>query len=297
MSTDRDTTRIVRSWLRSDEQDSADRVLGTVLDRLETTPQRRATRWPAWRTPPMTTATRLALGGLAIVVVGLIGVSLFGQNVGNPPPTPIPSPTMAAAISLPAFGDLDAGTYRIRNPGWTALPFTVTVPDGWTTTEGWLTKGDTEDPTGRTVFLNSWIVSHVFSDGCMRGSDEDLLVETPTAEDIVATLAEQGGHETTGPTATSLGGRPAHLLVFTIPEASDTAACDGDSLRLWPGPGPDLSSGQLALPGMTASIFVLDLNGDPMIVVAGSQSDSAAADIAELETVVDSIEFEGAAAP
>ena len=48
---------------------------------------------------------------------------------------------------------------------------------------------------------------------------------------------------------------------------------------------------------MTASIFVLDLNGDPMIVVAGSQSDSAAADIAELETVVDSIEFEGAAAP
>ena len=153
----------------------------------------------------MTTATRLALGGLAIVVVGLIGVSLFGQNVGNPPPTPIPSPTMAAAISLPAFGDLDAGTYRIRNPGWTALPFTVTVPDGWTTTEGWLTKGDTEDPTGRTVFLNSWIVSHVFSDGCMRGSDEDLLVETPTAEDIVATLAEQGGHETTGPTATSLG--------------------------------------------------------------------------------------------
>lgn len=40
MSTDRDTTRIVRSWLEMDESDCADRVLGAVLDRLDTTPQR-----------------------------------------------------------------------------------------------------------------------------------------------------------------------------------------------------------------------------------------------------------------
>jgi hypothetical protein len=38
MSTDRDTTRIVRSWLRTDENDAADRVLGSVLDQLEATP-------------------------------------------------------------------------------------------------------------------------------------------------------------------------------------------------------------------------------------------------------------------
>ena len=49
MSTDRDTTRIVRSWLQTDEYESADRVLDAVLDQLDTTPQRRATWWPARR--------------------------------------------------------------------------------------------------------------------------------------------------------------------------------------------------------------------------------------------------------
>ena len=41
MSTDRDTTRIVRSWLGTDEHESADRVLDAVLDQLDATPQRR----------------------------------------------------------------------------------------------------------------------------------------------------------------------------------------------------------------------------------------------------------------
>ena len=51
MSTDRDTTRIVRSWLQTDEYESADHVLDAVLDRLDTTPQRRSTWWPARRLP------------------------------------------------------------------------------------------------------------------------------------------------------------------------------------------------------------------------------------------------------
>ena len=48
MSTERDVTRIVRSWLRTDEHESADRVLDTVLDLLDATPQRRSW-WPARR--------------------------------------------------------------------------------------------------------------------------------------------------------------------------------------------------------------------------------------------------------
>ena len=43
-----DTTRIVRSWLRMDEHESADRVLDVVLDSLDATPQRRPW-WPARR--------------------------------------------------------------------------------------------------------------------------------------------------------------------------------------------------------------------------------------------------------
>ena len=48
MSTDRDVTRIVRSWLEEGATALPDRVLDTVLDQLPATPQRRAW-WPAWR--------------------------------------------------------------------------------------------------------------------------------------------------------------------------------------------------------------------------------------------------------
>ena len=48
MDTERDVTRIVRSWLRTDEHESADRVLDNVLALLDATPQRRSW-WPARR--------------------------------------------------------------------------------------------------------------------------------------------------------------------------------------------------------------------------------------------------------
>ena len=53
MSTDRDTTRIVRSWLQDGATRLPDQVLDLVLDELPTIHQRRATRWPVRR--PMDT--------------------------------------------------------------------------------------------------------------------------------------------------------------------------------------------------------------------------------------------------
>ena len=40
MKSDPDLARTVRSWLRTDENESADRVLDNVLGLLDTTPQR-----------------------------------------------------------------------------------------------------------------------------------------------------------------------------------------------------------------------------------------------------------------
>ena len=48
MSTDRDTTRIVRSWLEEGATALPDRVLDAVLDQVPATSQRRSW-WPAWR--------------------------------------------------------------------------------------------------------------------------------------------------------------------------------------------------------------------------------------------------------
>ena len=50
MTTDLDTTRIVRSWLEEGPTTLPEALLDDVLERLPTTPRRRALR-PAWRSP------------------------------------------------------------------------------------------------------------------------------------------------------------------------------------------------------------------------------------------------------
>lgn len=106
MSTDRDTTRIVRSWMRTDGHGSADRVLGTVLDRLDATPQRRATWWRARRLSTMSTTLGVGLAAAILAVAALIGISyLANPDVGGPGPAEsMPQATADATLeqSVPA---------------------------------------------------------------------------------------------------------------------------------------------------------------------------------------------------
>ena len=62
MSTDRETTRVVRSWLDEGVTKLPDRVLDAVLDQVPATPQRRS-GWSAWRSYRMNTYLKLAARG------------------------------------------------------------------------------------------------------------------------------------------------------------------------------------------------------------------------------------------
>ena len=87
MSTERDTTRIVRSWLRTDEHESADRVLDNVFALLDATPQRRSW-WPARRIADMNTVAKLATSLAAVVVAAVVAVNLLPGNGPGVAPTP-----------------------------------------------------------------------------------------------------------------------------------------------------------------------------------------------------------------
>ena len=99
VSTDRDVTRIVRSWMDEGVTQLPDRVLDLVLDQLPATPQRRPW-WLARRTPTMNNYARLGLVAAAVLAVVIVGIGLFGRSpdVG---PTTSPSPlTQRATRSL-----------------------------------------------------------------------------------------------------------------------------------------------------------------------------------------------------
>ena len=68
MSTDRDVTRIVRSWLEEGVTALPDRVLDEVLGHLPATPQHRP-GWSVWRAQRMNNVLKVAVVAAAGILV------------------------------------------------------------------------------------------------------------------------------------------------------------------------------------------------------------------------------------
>ena len=99
MSTERDLPPILQAWLHEDLREYGDRVLDSVVDLLDTTPQRRPW-WSAWRTPPMNNlknTLKIALAAAAGVVVVIVGLGALRTG-----PLPGASPSATASASAPS---------------------------------------------------------------------------------------------------------------------------------------------------------------------------------------------------
>jgi hypothetical protein len=178
MSTERDTTRIVRSWLQADEHESADRVLQIVLAGLDTTPQRRSW-WPARRFAQMNRLVLTAGAAAAVLLVAILGYNLLPRGgVGTQPtvapspttrPSPAPSPT-AAPTTGPIVGTWATGATTcaqqlaaIEAAGYTAEQMTSVGVD--------LTCKNGITAEGAGWAGGSQFTMQFFPDGTLRRSD------------------------------------------------------------------------------------------------------------------------------
>lgn len=108
MNAGRDVERLISTWLTEEAIDRPrDRVLATVHQAIERTPQRRF--GVAWREPMYVNPLRLA-GMAAVFVVAVIGAALVGRatapdDAGGPSS---PGPTSSATASGPSLEDYRA---------------------------------------------------------------------------------------------------------------------------------------------------------------------------------------------
>jgi len=283
MSTDRDITRIVRSWLRTDEHESADRVLDAVLDRLDTTPQRRSTWWPARRFPYMNTAAKFGLAAAVVVVAALLGFNyLVAPNVGGlglddatPTQTPIPTPTATSFDEHPG-GPVRDGTYYIDVAGHRV---TFTVPTaGWTKN---VVPGVvwTENSENRVGFGD---IETVNADPCRP----DLGPVTPpvgaTADDLVAALSGLPGVEVTTADVT-VSGFSGTLVELTAPASFGNCVESGGEALLG-GDGP-------LEPGIHR-FWVLDVDGTRIVINAVERPGSLDRQVTEMLEIANSVQID-----
>ncbi|MGP1673796.1 MAG: hypothetical protein ACTS8Z_01105 [Candidatus Limnocylindrales bacterium] len=315
MSTDRDTARIVRSWLQEGVTVLPDRVLDAVLDGLPAIPQARG-RWPSRRIPTMNDALKLVLAGAAAVVV--IGVGIYAlappaaPDVGGVPPTaspstasptttpPTPSPTTAPSIeptplateaALPSAaagsGPLAPGTYIVDDPF--PVRVTMTVGQGWRVWAGVnrdgaaIYKGSPDPPDGYGIVVT--VIDNVYADACDTSKGLRQPPLGPTADDLAAALAGQAQTVASAITDVTIDGFGGKYLEYGVPTL--VQPCNDDSLHRWPTTAGD----RQALQTESDMVWILDVDGVRVVIDAFSFPGATAADLVELRAIVESLEI------
>jgi hypothetical protein len=316
MSTDRDVTSIVRSWLEDGATALPDRVLDNVLDRLPATPQRRSW-WPARRFQEMTNALKLAIAAAAVVVVAIVGVNLLPRNDGvgvavpsptplaTPSPTPSPSPSpatipegplAAGAYTFQPFAGPDAQGICAGQPTCTesladddSIRVTFTVPDSWAGFGASVVHAVEayHPPRGASLHFGrgGWLYSKLCG-----GPGPDIPTGT-TVDEFVTALVDHPDLDLTSPVDATLGGYPGKYLELRAPANTTT-----DEL------GPDPSGCNYYFvwePGIYAQgpnalwrIWVLDVDGVRVVVRSDTFPGTTPQVQAQLQAIVDSIQIE-----
>jgi hypothetical protein len=276
MSSDRDTTRAVRSWLREGVTELPDRVLDQVLDQLPATRQRRSW-WKIWSRSVASRSLPIALA--AVVLLAIVGVATVSPSLdvggGGQPSAPTPTSPQV----LPEYPRaLAPGTYFIDDP----FPVRVTfeVPEGWMACRwnSW-ELGPCTSPNGRGVAFT--IVDNVVADPC----DTALLDPPvgPSVDDLVTELSGLRGFGATDPIDINVDGFSGQELELTAPRSP------GCSLATWS--TADRING--VAPNEVNLLRILDVDGVRLLIAAAHQPGETSQDeLDELRRVMDSVRIE-----
>ncbi|MGZ8562674.1 MAG: hypothetical protein ACXWWU_03550, partial [Candidatus Limnocylindria bacterium] len=173
------------------------------------------------------------------------------------------------------------------------------VPDSWASAGGYfVVKYTFEHPP--VLGLSVWDVGRVFRDACQWvGQDYD---PGPTVDDLVAALVAQPMRNASQPTAVTLAGYPGQYLEWSVPADlksstwTDFDACDIDpsdvvhrNFNSWLGNG--MGNRYQQVPGQVDRLWVLDVDGQRLVIDATYSADTVQADRDELGSVVASLRF------
>jgi hypothetical protein len=301
VTAERETLRIIGSWMEDGRTRLPDHVLDAVLDKLPSTPQRRPPR-SARRITHVNALAKYAIAAAAVVVVAIVGLNLQGTprpgEVGGVSLSPDVSPSQWEAPSgspapiAPTSGRIDPGRYR-----WTSPEGDVTfaVPDGWTATVDGIVKNH-DTPThlevARYMPGSPNEVTHVYADACKS----EGRLEPVDASRLSGALEEQAG---TAAGTSWFGGLgrpgdpPAGQMVEIREEPGlDRSTCRGGAegpLQIWA--DPEETTFFALPPGHRGMAYIFEKEGTTFVFSADIGPDATEAEEDPVHAIVGSFEF------
>lgn len=248
-----------------------------------------------------------ALSPLGLTVA--VALSGCAATVQLSEPSAETTPTAAANASPATLAagetELDAGTYRLDLTGLTVgsdpyPEFSVTVSEGWLSMDGWaLARPSSADDTP-SVAVTFWDVDEVYANSCDWREAEVEIGDG--VDDLVDALLDVPDRRPSDPEPVEVDGYEGTYLEWSVPqslafdEKGNFASCDGDGtgnldFRSWTGAGW-ASTRYHQGPGQVDRLWVLDVDGQRLVIDAFSMPWATADEVDELMAIVESITFD-----
>ena len=147
--------------------------------------------------------------------------------------------------------------------------------------------------------LTSNVTLEPVSVGSQRWSQSNVSHRSlPCHAQLLPSLAAQKRRNATAPTDVTLSGYPAKRVDLSIPANLDRATCDGGIIRTWVPPGDDgvnayVDTENLGMhAGQLNVTYIVDVNGDRLVIDTWHMPGTSAADLAELDAILASMRIE-----
>jgi hypothetical protein len=297
MNAHRDPDRLIHAFLMEGATELADDVYVAVRDRIEQKRQR-AVLGP-WREPDVNRYLKIALAVAAVLVVAVVGFRQFGgANVSGPgsslAPTASPSPSPASpSASAPAA----AGQYVFVWPGGGGPSIRVDVPDGWSGVagDGVLTGNNGGEPPDGAAIIGPFFGDlYVYGDPCQWSTTAPDVPAT-TVDQVVTALEAQASRDASTPVDVTVDGHAGMSITLHVPDDTVDSRCDEGKFASWGGGGEPPTSGPSRYhqgAGQIDEVWVLDVNGEVVVMDAMSGAETPAAKLAEMRAILESMTFE-----
>ena len=226
-----------------------------------------------------------ALIAALVVAGGVFAISVLRGDDGALDVGTVPPPSLPA---LPE-GELEPGTYVLASldPSFDASHrITIDVPDGY------------ESPNAGTVLrigrvsqhgVSAWVIGDVYADPCKWSTTRIDPPPVSSIGDLVAALASQRGISASTPTDITLSGFAGKHMERTLPAGTNLDECNGAEFRLWLA----TDGGQRYVePGQHDLLWIVDVDGVPVLFDAALGEGTTAQDRAELIQMVESIQID-----
>ena len=217
--------------------------------------------------------------------------------IQDPPsldPTVTPHPTAEVVKVAP-------GRTELVPAGYPTVRVSISVPAGWEQAGRWMyLKREATGPIG--LSLGAYEIANVNLFPCRWASGRFTDTAPHTAAGLAEALSAFWGQDpdqtpffsnspiapiATKPEPATLDGYPAWRLQILILSTFDFGACDGGQVVLWDTADGTVRSG--LGPGEIDRLWVVDVNGELVVIDAALPLLASSSDTAELQPVVDSV--------